>query len=161
VLGMHATTHITKPASRTQQSCAPAGGVRANKEKIMIKYFSDTPTLEDRAVQIWQILIGMAYNRQTATYGKIAEILGYEGAGVLSRQLGHIMFFCAQNKIPSLTVLVVNGETGLPGEGLETKKDLHKEQENVFNCDWFSICPPTATEFAEAYEIARKNNWEI
>ena len=57
--------------------------------------------------------------------------------------------------------LVVNGDTGLPGEGLETKKDLHRERENVFNHDWFSIYPPTALEFAEAYENARKNNWKI
>jgi alkylated DNA nucleotide flippase Atl1 len=127
----------------------------------MIKLFSDTPTLEARAVQIWQILTGMAYNRQTTTYGEIADILGYEGAGVLGRQLGHIMFFCAQNKLPPLTVLVVNGDTGLPGEGLETKKDLHRERENVFNYDWFSIYPPIASEFAEAYEVARKNNWKI
>lgn len=78
----------------------------------MIKYFSDTPTSEARAGQIWQILTGMAFNRQTTTYGEIADILGYEGAGLLSRQLGHIMFFCAQNKIPPLTVLVVNSDTG-------------------------------------------------
>lgn len=98
-----------------------------------MKQFSSTPTLEDRAVQIWQILTGMAHNRQTTTYGDIADILGYDGAGVLGRQLGHIMFFCAQNNLPALTVLVVNADTGLPGEGLETKKDLHKERENVFN----------------------------
>lgn len=127
----------------------------------MIKKFSDTPTLEARAVQIWQILTGMAYNRQTATYREIADILDYEGAGVLGRQLGHIMFFCAQNKLPALTVLVVNSDTGLPGEGLETKKDLHIERENTFNYEWFSIYPPTASEFAEAYENARNNNWKI
>ncbi len=127
----------------------------------MIKLFSDTPTLEARAVQIWQILTGKAFNRQITTYGEVAEILGYEGAGVLSRQLGHIMFFCAQNKLPALTVLVVNGETGLPGEGLETKKDLHKEREDVFNYDWYSIFPPTSEEFSEAWEIAKSKNWKI
>jgi putative restriction endonuclease len=127
----------------------------------MIKFFSDTPTLEARAVQIWQILTGKAYNRQITTYREIADILGYEEAGVLDRQLGHIMFFCSQNKIPHLTVLVVNSDTDLPGKGFKTKNDLRRERENVFKYDWFSIYPPTASEFAKAYEVARKNNWKI
>lgn len=127
----------------------------------MIKLFSDTPTLEVRAAQIWQILTGKAFNRQITTYGEVADILDYEGAGVLGRQLGHIMFFCAQNQLPPLTALVVNGETGLPGEGLETKNNLHKERENVFNYAWYSIFPPTPKEFSEAWEIAKSNNWKI
>ena len=131
----------------------------------MIKYFSDTPTLEARAVQIWQILTGKAYNRQITTCREIADILGYEGAGVLAgvldRQLRHIMFFCSQNKLPPLTVLVVSGDTDLPCKGFKTRNDLRREREDVFKYDWFSIYPPTASEFAEAYEAARKNNWKI
>ncbi len=127
----------------------------------MIKYFSKSPTLENRAVQIWQILTGLAHNRQTTTYKKIAEILGYGGSGTLGRQLGHIMFFCAQNKLPPLTVLVVNSETGLPGEGLETKTDLHKEKELAFSHNWYAMYPPSSEEFAKAWEIAKENNWSI
>jgi putative restriction endonuclease len=138
---------------------------KLDKGKTMIKYFSDTPTLEARAVQIWQILIGKAYNRQVTTCREIADILGYEGAGVLAgvldRQLRHIMFFCSQNKLPPLTVLVVSGDTDLPCKWFKTRNDLHRERENVFKYDWFSIYPPTASEFAEAYEAARKNNWII
>jgi len=127
----------------------------------MIKYFSDTPTLEARAVQIWQILTGKAYNRQITTCREIADIVGYEGAGVLDKQLGHIMFFCSQNKLPPLTVLVVNGDTDPPDKGFKTKNDLRRERENVFKYDWFSIYPPTASEFAQAYEAARKNIWKM
>lgn len=73
----------------------------------MIKYFSNHTSLENRALQIWQILIGFAYERKITTYGEVAEILGYKGAGTMDRQLGHILHFCAQNKLPPLSVLVV------------------------------------------------------
>ncbi|MBO8254709.1 hypothetical protein IAQ63_09745 [Providencia rettgeri] len=127
----------------------------------MMKYFSEYNTLENRALQIWQILIGFAYNRKITTYGEIAEILHYEGAGVLDRQLGHILHFCAQNKLPPLTVLVVNAETGLPGGGFETQGDLHCDRELVFHYDWFNLIPPTPSQFAESWEIAKSNNFKI
>lgn len=127
----------------------------------MIKHFSNSRTLENRALQIWQILIGFAYARKITTYSEIADILGYEGAGTLNRQLGHIMHFCDQNKLPPLTVLVVNSETGLPGEGFETEGDLHRKREKVFNHDWFDIIPPTPKEFAEAWKVAEANGFQI
>ncbi|MFU0780372.1 MAG: hypothetical protein ACFWT4_19700 [Citrobacter braakii] len=66
----------------------------------MVQYFSKKNTLENRALQIWQILIGFAYARKITTYREIADILGYKGAGTMDRQLGHILHFCAQNKLP-------------------------------------------------------------
>ena len=61
------------------------------------------------------------------------------------------MFYCQQNEIPPLTILVVNQNTGLPGEGL-TGADLNADREAVFNFDWYSIVPPTPEEFKEAYD---------
>lgn len=127
----------------------------------MNQYFSEKNTLENRALQIWQILIGFAYERKITTYGEIANILGYKGAGTLDRQLGHILHFCAQNKLPPLSVLVVNSETGLPGDGFDTTGDLHKQREKVFNFDWFDIIPPTPTEFASAWKIAEQNGFSV
>lgn len=127
----------------------------------MLTKFDDRPTLSNRAVQIWQILVGMADTRRTTTYGELADMLGYGGAGVLGRQLGHIMFLCDQADIPPLTVLVVNAESGLPGEGLETKRDLHELREEVFNFDWFAYCPPSASEFERAWDEAKDNQWRI
>ncbi|AVF65899.1 MULTISPECIES: hypothetical protein [Vibrio] len=127
----------------------------------MIKYFSNHTSLENRALQIWQILIGFAYERKITTYGEVAEILGYKGAGTMDRQLGHILHFCAQNKLPPLSVLVVNAETGLPGDGFETIGDLHKAREKVFNYDWFDVIPPTPEQFAKAWDIAEENNFSI
>ena len=46
----------------------------------MTRYFKDNPTLYTRALQIWQILIAKAENRQTMTYGALAHALGFRGA---------------------------------------------------------------------------------
>jgi hypothetical protein len=35
----------------------------------MIQRFKTRPTKASRALQIWLVLIGMAHNRQTMTYG--------------------------------------------------------------------------------------------
>lgn len=77
-------------------------------------------------------------------------MLGYEGAGILSQILGHIMFYCQDAGLPALTVLVVNEKTGLPGEGL-TGIDLNASREAVFDCGWYSIYPPSPVELAGAY----------
>jgi len=104
-------------------------------------------TRQQRATQIWALLICAARERKSYTYGDIANILGYGGAGVLSQTLGLIMTFCANNGLPPLTVLVVNQETGLPGEGLTTLEELNQDRESVFRFDWFSLEPPQNADF--------------
>jgi len=116
----------------------------------MYRRFSQNPTRPDRAAQIWLILISAAHNRQILTYGILADMLDYKGAGVLAATLGHIMFYCREEKLPPLTVLVVNQETGLPGEGL-TETDLNADREQVFDFDWYDIVPPSAEQLAAAY----------
>jgi putative restriction endonuclease len=49
-----------------------------------------------------------------------------------------------------LTVLVLNKESGLPGEGLSTIEEIDKDRETLFDFDWFSIEPPQNSDFAEA-----------
>jgi len=116
----------------------------------MVEKFNDHPNQPYRALQIWLILIGAAKNRQILTYGMVANILGYEGAGTLAHILGHIMFYCQQNELPPLTIIVVNQKTGLPGEGM-TGADLNADRESAFNFDWYSLVPPTPEELKEAY----------
>ena len=122
----------------------------------MVKFFKSNPTHPTRALQIWQILIAKASNRQTLTYGMLAQLLGFKGAGVLAPILGHIMFYCQQNNLPPLTVIVVNQKTGLPGKGL-TDADLNADRETVFNYDWFDLYPPSPEELASAYEVGNKH----
>ena len=116
----------------------------------MLKLLNQNPSRESRAVQIWQILIGKAHNRQTITYGQLAELLVGSGAGVMAQNLDPIMHFCIQNGLPSLTILVVNANTGSPGEGLKLEGAENSEREKVFKHKWFDIQVPSEEDFAEA-----------
>ena len=118
-----------------------------------MKFFHEDSTVYNRAMQIWLVLIGMAHNRQTMTYGALARTLGYtsQGAQFVTRLLDPVMRYCQENNLPPLTVLVVNSETGKPGAGLSTLEDIDKDRARVFNHDWFHICPPTKGEFEEAH----------
>ena len=98
-------------------------------------------------MQIWCILIAGAHNRQSFTYGQIADFLEFEGAGVLSQTLGLIMNYCTENKLPPLTCLVVNQETGIPGSGLSTVADLPKDREAVYRQNWYALRTPQVNDF--------------
>jgi hypothetical protein len=121
----------------------------------LLKRFSAEKKNEWRSLQIWQILIAAAHNRQILTYGILAKHLGYKGAGVFASQLGHVAFYCNQNGLPPLTSLVANEKTGLPGEGIPAE-DTSADREVVFRFNWFDIVPPLPSELREAYLIATK-----
>ena len=74
----------------------------------MINRYADNPTRGNRARQIWCILIGHAHRRQTITYGELADLLGYRGAGTTGGMLGCIAFWCQQHDLPALYTIVVN-----------------------------------------------------
>jgi len=103
-----------------------------------------------RSLQLWSLLVSAARERRTFTYGQLAEILGFGGAGVMGTFLGPIMFFCKKRGLPPLTVLVVNEKTGLPGEGLTTLENVNTDRELVFTFKWFGIEPPECRDFEAA-----------
>ena len=106
-------------------------------------------TRYQRSNQIWSLLICAARERKSYTYGDVARILGFGGAGTLAQFLGPIMWLCENNGWPPLTVLVVNQDTGLPGEGL-TIEEVNEDRESVLAFDWFSLEPPQIETFNEA-----------
>jgi hypothetical protein len=116
-----------------------------------LRKFKDVSSYETRALQIWQILISKAHNRQIITYKQLSELIGYRGAGVLAQTLGHILHYCKLYKLPPLTSLVVAEKTGLPGSGIGIKKDLHSLREKVFKYDWYGLYPPTPEELSKIY----------
>jgi hypothetical protein len=119
------------------------------------RHFKDNATLETRAVQIWQILVGCAARRETVTYQRLANMLGHDQPKVLAKQLGRIFYYCKQYDLPPLTIVVVNKNTGRPGDGLPyTDTERGKLRERVFQFDWYAVYPPTAEEFAQAYDDA-------
>ncbi|SIO25456.1 hypothetical protein [Halodesulfovibrio marinisediminis] len=109
-------------------------------------------TKYQRALQIWSILICAAKERKTYTYGGIADMLGFEGAGGITQMLGPIVHYCYKYKLPPLTLLVVNQETGMPSHELftVTKSNMPQRREEVFHFDWFALRPPQIEDFQEA-----------
>lgn len=103
-----------------------------------------------RSMQLWSLLVCAARERRTYTYGDAAKILSLGGAGVMGSFLGPIMFYCQQKKYPPLTVLVVNQDSGLPGEGLTTLQNVDVDREHVFRFDWFGIAPPESSDFEKS-----------
>jgi hypothetical protein len=111
-----------------------------------------------RAVQAWQILVGKAMNRQTVTYELLSRLMyGKHAAGVLAQILGHIAFYCIENKIPPLTDLVVGKGAGKPGDliPLDPAK-IDQKREEVFRTDWYDIYPPSEADLAAAYKKRQK-----
>lgn len=119
----------------------------------MVKKFSDDSTGPGRALQVWQILIGKAHNRQTITYIDLANMIGYSDAKPLPNILNYIMKYCKQNDLPPLTALVVNKKTGAPGSGLTTLRDLNADREEIFNFDWYALIPPTPDELLTSSKL--------
>lgn len=85
------------------------------------------------------------------TYGELAEKMGYDPrAGVtLSEALGMVARFCEQNNLPYLNAMVVNAETGEPGDEVIWDEDMsiEKEREKIREFDWFSLQPPSMKAF--------------
>jgi len=77
---------------------------------------------EERAMQMWQILVGKVKNRQTITYEGLTKLM-YENkeasGGIHKGPLDHIAAFCIENKLPHLTILVVGKNSGIPGSGIK------------------------------------------
>ena len=100
-----------------------------------------------RALQIWQVLIAAAHNRQMLTYEILADLIGLgpkgKGAGVLAQTLGVLMKYCQAKRFPPITALVVNKAAGRPGKGLTTFVNLDEDRENVFNYPWYHLAPLT------------------
>jgi len=128
----------------------------------MPQYFDDvvdnTETGEKssvRALQAWQYLIGKAANRQIVQYDELSHLMGYSDNRPLGVILGCIMFYCQQNDMPPLTLIVVN-QSGIPGEGFsaEELENYHQRREDVYSFPWFKLVPPTIDEFQQARQNA-------
>ena len=118
-----------------------------------MKKFNPSSKHPDRAVQAWLILVSAAVNRQTLTYKGLSELMyGKSASGVLDKILGHIAFYCIDNKLPPLTAIVVAKGRGTPGTDIPVDaKKMDKERERVYAKDWYDIYPPSAEELHDAY----------
>lgn len=65
----------------------------------------------------------------------------------LTQPLEIVMNYCKQNKLPPLTILVVQKHTGIPGQGLTTIEDLNRDREDVFKFKWYQLKPNQYYDF--------------
>ena len=103
-------------------------------------------TTSDRAVQIWQVLIAAAHQRQTLTYRLLGERVGL-APGLLDAPVSIVARYCAARQLPPLTVLVVQTDVGRPAPGFVWASDVDYAREAVFQHPWFTLLPPSARDF--------------
>jgi len=98
---------------------------------------------EQRAFPAWTILTNCAKENSTITYGEIAKQLNIHHRAVRFI-LGVIQSFCMENELPPLTILVLNKNSGLPGDGF-IAYDIENSQDGinkVYAYDWTAISNP-------------------
>jgi hypothetical protein len=105
-------------------------------------------TSAERAVQIWQVLIGAAHHRQTITYEELTKLIGMGDKGFViagkKGPLGRVAWYCERKGYPPLTCLVVGRNTGRPGTEFS---DLDVQREKVFEKPWYNLPPVPVAEF--------------
>jgi hypothetical protein len=94
------------------------------------------------AIKVRQTLFDLARNRRTVSYNAMSNMLGLGPGGhrSLIPALGIIRDACEAQDIPNLAVLVVRGDTKLPGEGpVLTEQEWREQIDAVFNFDWTDV----------------------
>ena len=119
----------------------------------MARRFERGASQEERALQIWQILISKADNSQTITYADLGRKMGFrEPAVVRQGLLLPVARYCEINNLPDLTILVVGEHTGVPGREVPEGFDPNTERQRVFRESWYQVVPPTLEELRQAIQ---------
>ncbi|MCV2362982.1 hypothetical protein LNV23_05885 [Paucibacter sp. DJ1R-11] len=105
----------------------------------------------ERSSQIWAVLAWAARSRQNITYSQLAQATGAFTGG-LGAWLEPIQSYCIINKLPPLTVLVVQQESGMPGSGFTgaTAAELATAQARVYAFSWLEHGNPGAESLEQA-----------
>jgi len=87
------------------------------------------------------------------TYGHLGKLIGVPTAG-LGQLLEPIQSFCVLKRLPPLTVLVVQQDTGLPGPGFmgAPASEFAKAQMDVFEYDWLDHGNPQPDKLEQAVQ---------
>ena len=95
--------------------------------------------------------MGCAADRQTVTYGDLARRINRGGPNRLAGPLDLVTRWCQHHDVPAITCLVVEQATRLPAPGFSavSKDEIPREQQRVWEFDWYVILPPTIKELAE------------
>ncbi|MEJ5067435.1 hypothetical protein WH292_06070 [Enterobacter sp. MYb186] len=119
----------------------------------------------EQAHMIWFILSGHIHANQKdgtfITYGELAELMGYgrrAGRG-LREALALVSLYSLYNKLPPMSVVVVNQDTEEPGfqDMLRPGYSLADEQNAVFNTNWYRYRVPSPGTFRK---VAENLSWD-
>ncbi|WP_051911557.1 HNH endonuclease [Methylomicrobium agile] len=96
----------------------------------------------ERAARAWPILTSRAEKRTTITYGELGQALGVHHRAI-RYVLGVIQDYCLEEKLPPLTILIVNA-SGKPGSGFIAfdLNNFEEGLEKVFDFDWGAMENP-------------------
>lgn len=105
----------------------------------------DAVNQEERAAKVWPILVSVARNRGVITYKELGDSIGIHHR-VVNHVLGVIQTHCLHNRLPPLTILVVNKASGRPGTGFVAWQvdDIDTGLGEVYGKDWLSEGNPFA-----------------
>tara|TARA_R110002072_G_scaffold187924_3_gene344716 strand:- start:2557 stop:3342 length:786 start_codon:yes stop_codon:yes gene_type:complete len=97
----------------------------------------------ERAARAWPILIDVARSARKITYGTIGKQLGIHHRTV-RYVLSEIQDYCLAEKLPPITILVVDQKEGKPGTGFIAwdVDDLDHGLERVYGHPWSSLDNP-------------------
>lgn len=122
-----------------------------------IRQYKEGDRLHIQAQRIWLILaafvsspIRKTTDRKMLTYGDLAELMGYDrrAGHTLARQLGIVGHYCLRNGLPTLNSIVVNQNTGEPGDDVVLTKGRSPKEERraVMATNWLEYgIPSTGT----------------
>ncbi len=120
-----------------------------------LKTFKAGDPVHVRAQQAWVILAHCAKNQRTITYGELAELMGYDrqAARATIKPLAAVAYFCTKADVPQLNTIVVNADSGEPGESVVLGADsAGTAQRKVYQFNWFSVRVPSPGAFRTVWE---------
>ncbi len=106
-----------------------------------------------KTLQVWSVLCLAAQNRQTLTYATVANLIGVIPQS-MANYLTPIHLYCSLNKLPYLTLLVVNKDgkvTKFPVENI----DMDHERALIYKQDWSDVKIPTLEELQTLTEAIK------
>lgn len=132
--------------------CANVRGTKGTIDAKEIGYMkNNNVNHEKRAYIAWPILTGCAKNKEIITYEEIAKQLNIHHRAV-RYILGLIQDYCLEEKLPPLTILVVNKKTRIPGDGFVAwdVDNVNDGVKKVFDYNWSVVSNP--------FEYAKNDN---
>ena len=105
----------------------------------------------ETALAVWAVLTLSATKRQILTYQLLANLIGVPRSG-LGRLLEPIQSYCILSSLPPLTSIVVEAQTGRPGDGFIAASSLPRAQADTFAHDWLNQPVPQPQDFQNALD---------